>query len=221
MNTPVEFISVLNNQQRVKQDESNDELFYSMPRFVQHLDGGFRKELTNLYSDRIEAGTIILDLMSSWVSHLPASNNYKEVIGHGLNEQELKANKQLSSYWLQNLNVNQHLPLADCQIDTGLIVAGWQYLQKPEAVASELFRVVKPGGILIVSFSNRMFSSKAPLAWLESSDRERLNLISKVVRHQGWHIEELVSKETVDSGPLKWFAGKGDPFFSVIARKPT
>ena len=85
MNTPVEFISVLNNQQRVKQDESNDELFYSMPRFVQHLDGGFRKELTNLYSDRIEADSIILDLMSSWVSHLPASNNYKEVIGHGLN----------------------------------------------------------------------------------------------------------------------------------------
>ena len=136
MNTPVEFISVLNNQQRVKQDESNDELFYSMPRFVQHLDGGFRKELTNLYSDRIEADSIILDLMSSWVSHLPASNNYKEVIGHGLNDQELQANKQLSSYWLQNSNVNQHLPLADCQVDTGLIVAGWQYLQKPEAVAS-------------------------------------------------------------------------------------
>lgn len=221
MNAPVKFNSVLNNHQRVKQDESNDELFYATPRFVQHLDDGFRKELTNLYSKRIAPDSIILDLMSSWVSHLPENNNYKEVIGHGLNEQELKANKQLSSFWVQNLNINQRLPLADCQIDFELIVAGWQYLQKPEAIASELLRVVKPGGTLIVSFSNRMFSSKAPLAWLESSDRERLNLIAKVVRHQGWQIEDLLSKETINTGPLNWFAGKGDPFFSVIARKPT
>ena len=146
-------VSVLSEAQRRKLDESDDGLFYSQPRFVHHLDGGFRERLTRLYRERLKPQWRVLDLMSSWVSHLPEEVNYGEVIGHGLNSEELAANPRLSRHWRQNLNSDQRLPLADAFLDAALIVAGWQYLQAPEAVAAELLRVVRPGGELIVSFS--------------------------------------------------------------------
>ena len=128
-------VPVLSEAQRRKQDESSDALFYAQPRFVHHLDGAFRARLTGLYSERLEPGSTVLDLMSSWVSHLPDEQTFAEVIGHGLNAEELAANPRLDRHWLQNLNTTQQLPLADNSVDAVLIVAGWQYLQQPEAVA--------------------------------------------------------------------------------------
>jgi len=81
---------------------------------------------------------VVLDLMSSWVSHLPEEVRYEQVIGHGLNAEELEANPRFDRHWVQNLNQSQALPLANASIDCSLIVAGWQYLQQPEAVAAEL-----------------------------------------------------------------------------------
>ena len=213
-------VPVLNEAQRRKQDESSDALFYAQPRFVHHLDGAFRARLTALYSERLEPGSTVLDLMSSWVSHLPDELAFAEVIGHGLNAAELAANPRLTRHWLQNLNEDQALPLASASVDAALIVAGWQYLQQPEAVAVELRRVLRPGGQLIVAFSNRMFPTKAPLAWLEASDRDRLATVAKVLLCQGWELERLITEDTRAEGPLGWIGGKGDPFFAVIARTP-
>jgi SAM-dependent methyltransferase len=158
-------VQVLEETQRRKWDASDDALFYAQPRFVQHLDGAFRQRLTELYRQRIPAGAVVLDLMASWVSHLPEEVTYASVIGHGLNEQELAANPRLQRHWVQNLNRDQRLPLENASIDATLIVAGWQYLQYPEAVAAELLRITRPGGQLIVAFSNRMFFTKAPQIW--------------------------------------------------------
>ena len=83
---------VLTDHQRMKEDNSNDSLFYAQPRFVYHLDGRFRSRLTDLYRERISADSVILDLMSSWVSHLPENIKYKRVLGHGLNSLELEKN---------------------------------------------------------------------------------------------------------------------------------
>jgi len=139
-------MDVLSAADRQKIDGSDDALFYAEPRFVQHLDAAFRARLTELYRERIPQNAVVLDLMSSWVSHLPEDGTYAEVIGHGLNARELEANPRLSRHWVQNLNTNQHLPLADASVDAALVVAGWQYLQQPEGVAAELLRVVRPGG---------------------------------------------------------------------------
>ena len=158
-------VQVLQDSQRFKLDESDDELFYSEPRFVHHLDASFRQRLTAIYRERIPPCAVVLDLMSSWVSHLPDDIVYQEVIGHGLNKDELTANPRLDRYWVQNLNTSQSLPLSDECIDATLIVAGWQYLQQPESVASELLRVTRPHGTIIVAFSNRMFAQKAPQIW--------------------------------------------------------
>ena len=213
-------VPVLSPEQRRKLDESSDALFYAQPRFVQHLDGAFRQRLTALYRERLAPGTTVLDLMSSWVSHLPPDLSFHAVLGHGMNAAELEANPRLSRHWVQNLNEDQTLPLEASSVDAALIVAGWQYLQQPEAVAVELLRVLRPGGQLIVAFSNRMFATKAPQAWLEGSDRDRLSGVAKVLLCQGWELDQLLSEDTTAAGPLGWIGGKGDPFFAVVARKP-
>ncbi|MCP9805763.1 methyltransferase domain-containing protein [Cyanobium sp. T1B-Tous] len=213
-------VTVLSPAERDKLDRSDDSLFYAEPRFVHHLDASFRARLTQLYRERIPACAVVLDLMSSWVSHLPEDITYQEVIGHGLNAEELSANPRLDRHWLQNLNTTQQLPLADHSVDAVLIVAGWQYLQQPEAVAAELLRVVRPRGEVIVAFSNRMFFQKAPQIWTDGSDRDHLAYVAEVLTAQGWPTPQLVAEETPAPGVLGWIGGKGDPFFAVIATKP-
>lgn len=212
-------VTVLSPAERDKLDRSDDTLFYAEPRFVHHLDASFRARLTQLYRERIPACAVVLDLMSSWVSHLPEDITYQEVIGHGLNGEELAANPRLDRHWLQNLNTTQQLPLADNSVDAVLIVAGWQYLQQPEAVAAELLRVVRPRGEVIVAFSNRMFFQKAPQIWTDGSDRDHLAYVAEVLTAQGWPTPQVVAKETPAPGLLGWVGGKGDPFFAVIATK--
>ena len=213
-------VTVLSPAERDKLDRSDDSLFYAEPRFVHHLDASFRARLTQLYRERIPACAVVVDLMSSWVSHLPEDITYQEVIGHGLNAEELAANPRLDRHWLQNLNTTQQLPLADNSVDAVLIVAGWQYLQQPEAVAAELLRVVRTRGEVIVAFSNRMFFQKASQIWTDGGDREHLAYVAEVFTAQGWPTPQLVAEETPAPGVLGWIGGKGDPFFAVIATKP-
>ena len=213
-------VQVLSEAQRRRWDNSDDALFYAQPRFVHHLDAAFRQRLTQLYRDRITAEAVVLDLMSSWVSHLPVDVEYASVIGHGLNEQELAANDRLQRHWVQNLNCDQRLPLDDASIDATLIVAGWQYLQYPEAVAAELLRITRPDGQLIVAFSNRMFFTKAPQVWADGSDRDHLAYVTRVLVAQGWPQPETVAETTRASGWKGLVGVAGDPFFALIARRP-
>ncbi len=212
-------VPVLSEAERDKLDRSDDALFYAQPRFVHHLDAGFRERLTQLYRQRIPACAVVLDLMSSWVSHLPEEVRYEEVIGHGLNAQELAANPRLDRHWLQNLNTNLALPLADNSVDAALIVAGWQYLQHPEAIATELLRVVRPRGELIVAFSNRMFFQKAPQVWADGTDRDHLAYVERVLTAQGWAQPLVIAEQTRAPGAMGWIGGKGDPFFALVASK--
>ncbi|MEB3202176.1 MAG: methyltransferase domain-containing protein [Synechococcus sp.] len=212
-------VPVLSEAERDKLDRSDDALFYAQPRFVHHLDAGFRERLTRLYRQRIPACAVVLDLMSSWVSHLPEEVRYEEVIGHGLNAQELAANPRLDRHWLQNLNTNLALPLPDNSVDAALIVAGWQYLQHPEAIATELLRVVRPRGELIVAFSNRMFFQKAPQVWADGTDRDHLAYVERVLTAQGWAQPLVIAEQTRAPGAMGWIGGKGDPFFALVASK--
>ena len=212
-------VRVLDEAQRFKLDRSDDALFYNEPRFVHHLDSPFRERLTTLYRQKLPPCAVVLDLMSSWVSHLPDDVIYDEVIGHGLNEEELKANSRLDRNWIQNLNKDQRLPLTDSSVDATLIVAGWQYLQQPEAISAELLRITRPMGQVIVAFSNRMFFTKAPQVWTDGDDGDHLAYVSSVLKAQGWMNPETIAEETRSDGVMGLFGGKGDPFFAVIATK--
>src|SRR4051794_1276868 len=114
-------------------DEEADELFYAPPRLVHHIDDHAVAILTEFYRRVLPAGGVLLDLMSSWVSHLPADIDYAEVIGHGMNAQELAANSRLDQHFVQNLNRDPVLPLADGSIDAATICVSIQYLQHPLA----------------------------------------------------------------------------------------
>ena len=99
-------------------------------------------------------------------------------------------------------------------------MAGWQYLQQPEAIAAELWRITRPKGQVIVAFSNRMFFTKAPQIWTDGDDRDHLRYVSSVLMAQGWPQPEIVAETTRGGGVMGLFGGKGDPFFAVVATKP-
>ena len=208
----------LSTYDRTKTDISDDEIFYQQPRFVHHLSDSFRNRLTSLYSEYLLNHHIILDLMSSWVSHLPSNISYKKVIGHGMNEAELSSNERLDRFFVQNLNKKQNMPIEDSSVDIGLIVAGWQYLQYPEKVSLELSRVIKSDSLLIISFTNRAFWTKAPNIWTYSSEEKRIEYVTSVLTSNGWRIEKILNEKTQDKKLFGFYSSESDPFFSVIAR---
>lgn len=206
-------------EQRTKLDETDDVLFYGYPRFVTHVDDGFIRQLTNLYRDRLKPQDRILDLMSSWVSHLPDDVEFAHVEGHGLNAEELAKNPRLDRYFVQNLNQNLKLPFADQDFDAVLIAVSVQYLQYPEAIFSEIHRILKPHGLAIVSFSNRMFYQKAIQAWRDSTEVGRVQLVKRYFNSvEGFSKPEVISNQPQTPSFLQWLnPNASDPFCAVIA----
>ncbi len=208
----------ITSHDRSKIDISDDKIFYHQARYVHHLSLSFRDRLTSLYTEYLCSHHIILDLMSSWVSHLPSNIKYKKVIGHGMNESELSANNRLDSYWVQNLNKKQNLPIEDSSVDVVLIVAGWQYLQYPEKVSLELSRIVKSDSLIIISFTNRAFWTKSPNIWTYSSEQNRIEYVKNVLSSNGWRIEKIMDEKTYENKLFGFYKTESDPFYSVIAR---
>lgn len=212
---------LLQPNQRIKLDDSDDQLFYSYPRFVTHVDEGFIQQLTDLYRQRIPANARILDMMSSWVSHLPTDRDFAHVEGHGLNAEELARNPQLNHYFVQNLNINPQLPCLDQEFDAVINCVSVQYLQYPEAVCSEIHRILKPGGIAIISFSNRMFFQKAIQVWRDGSEAFRVELVKSYFRSvPGFSTPEVICSKSTTPNFLQWLGVPGgDPFYAVIAHR--
>tara|TARA_Y100001933_G_C18815739_1_gene487004 strand:+ start:120 stop:767 length:648 start_codon:yes stop_codon:yes gene_type:complete len=211
-------LEILNTNQRKKLDESNDLDFYASPKFVYHLDSNFRKELTQTYNKEISSGSTVLDLMSSWDSYLPKTKNYKKVIGHGLNKEELEKNKYFDKYWIQNLNEDQNIPLESKSIDYCLMVAAWQYLQYPENIALEIARILKSNGKLIIAFSNRAFWTKAPNIWTTSDENQRVDYVRNILIYNGFNEPRIIKKfvsKNLNIFPFFNF----DPFYCLIAQK--
>src|SRR5919199_934566 len=146
-------------------DETPDEEFYKIPRLVTHIDELAIAAVTQLYREFFPAGGEILDLMSSWVSHLPEEIRYERVVGLGMNEVELKRNPRLNEYVVQDLNANPKLPFGEAEFDGVGICVSIDYLTNPVAVLREVGRVLRLGSPIIVTFSNRCFPTKAVAIW--------------------------------------------------------
>ncbi|WP_017327163.1 class I SAM-dependent methyltransferase [Synechococcus sp. PCC 7336] len=215
---------LLQAEQRAKLDPTDDSLFYSYPRFVTHVDDRFIQQLTELYRQTLKPNSCLFDMMSSWVSHLPEEMVFDLVVGQGMNEAELARNPRLDRYFLQDLNENQLLPLPDRSFDAVLNAVSVQYLQYPEAVFAEIWRILKPGGMAIVSFSNRMFYQKAIQAWREGNDASHVKLVkSYFASIAGFSDIVAVGGDRRPSPKgfdwTQWFAPPADPFFAVMARR--
>jgi hypothetical protein len=192
-------------------DEEDDAVFYEPARLVLHIDNHAVAVLTALYREILPAGGVLLDLMSSWISHLPPEIDYAEVIGHGMNAEELAANPRLSRWFVQNLNRDPALPLADASIDAAMICVSIQYLQQPVAVLREVARVLRPGGPLVISFSNRCFWTKAVAVWRGLDDNGHARLVELYLKHAGFE-----GIETRRLAP--WIEDEQDPMYAVIGR---
>ena len=198
-----------------RQDRSNDRNFYDFPRLVTHIDDTAINALTNFYRQAIGPDTVVLDLCTSWISHLPDEITYKRVIGVGMNEEEMKANSRLSQYHVHDLNEAPNLPfLEDSSCDHVLCCVSVDYLTQPYEVFTDINRVLKPGGTFIISFSNRCFFTKAIFAWLMTNDAFHLYIVSAYFQlTSGW--EKITVSDLTD------YKGKEltDPLYIVEGRK--
>ncbi len=194
-----------------KQDTGDDLEFYAPPRLVTHIDEGAVAALTQLYRKQLPAGGRLLDLMSSWVSHLPDNREYAEVVGHGMNAVELEANPRLTRWFVQNLNQDPVLPLGDQTFDAAMACVGVQYLQLPLAVFAEVRRVLTPGAPFIVSFSNRCFPTKAVAIWRALDTSGQAALVTLYLERAGF---TNISANLVADGTA------GDPLVAVIGQVP-
>jgi SAM-dependent methyltransferase len=141
-------------------DEAPDEEFYRTPRLVTHIDDRAIAAVTELYREFFPSGGEVLDLMSSWISHLPPEVAYRRVIGLGMNEVELRRNERLDSYLVQNLNANPRLPFGDAEFDGVGICVSIDYLTRPVEVLREVGRVLKVGAPVVITFSNPCHSGR-------------------------------------------------------------
>ncbi len=169
-----------------KMDGEDDALFYREPRLVTHIDDAAIAALTEFYRARLPGQGVILDLMSSWVSHLPSDVPFAKVIGHGMNAAELAANPRLDSYSVQNLNRGPVLIIDSASVDAVLMCVSIQYLERPIDVLREARRVLRPEGQILISFSNRCFPTKAVAIWRALSDEDHARLVTMYLQHAGF-----------------------------------
>ncbi len=159
-----------------RQDDGPDAQFYANPRLVSHLDAQARQTISALYGRLLQPDWRVLDLMSSWQSHLPAGFRGAEVVGLGMNETELQYNPQLTGHVIHDLNADPRLPFAEAYFNAVICTVSVEYLTRPWEVFAEVRRVLQPGGLFIVTFSNRWFPPKVVQIWTELLDFERLGL---------------------------------------------
>ena len=168
-----------------REDESADESFYREPRFTTHIDDATITALTAYYREVLAPSNRILDLMSSWISHLPEEIRYRHVAGLGMNESELAANPRLDEHRVQNLNTHPHLDWPDDAFEAVMIAVSVQYLIQPFDVFDEIGRVLSPGGRCVVAMSHRLFPTKAIYAFQVMPPADRCRLVGAYMQRTG------------------------------------
>src|SRR6516162_6474375 len=191
-------------------DETDDELFYSQPRLVVHIDDGAMKKLGQIYARLLPQGGAILDLMSSWRSHVPGKVRPARLVGLGMNRPEMEDNPALTEIVIHNLNQNPVLPFADSDFNGAVVTVSIQYMTRPVEIFRGVAKVLKPGAPFIVSFSNRMFPTKAVAIWHSLGEFDRVRLVSRYFQESG----NFENMEVIDmSAPTE---PPSDPIWAVV-----
>ena len=183
-------------------DEADDGEFYREPRLVTHIDDATIAALTQLYREVLPPGGALLDLMSSWVSHLPPEMSFARVAGLGMNRTELAHNPRLTDFAVHDLNATPELPYPDATFDAVLNAVSIQYLTRPVEVYASVSRVLKPNGVAVIATSHRCFPDKAIMAWHASSPEQRAHLIQKYFTLAGFERMTYVDRSPAAADPL-------------------
>ncbi len=193
--------------------------FYATPRMVSHVDSTASTQIEKLYQRLLPAGGRVLDMMASWESHLPAEHDLGEIVGLGLNSEELAANPLFAAHQVHDLNLDPTLPFGDGEFDAVICSLSIEYLTRPFEVYAEVARALRPGGRFIVTFSNRWFPPKVTRAWEGMHEFERSGLVLEFFLRDGlfgdletWSIRGLPRPE--DDKYADQYADS-DPVFAV------
>ena len=196
-----------------RDDPTPDDEFYLPPRLVTHIDDGAIAAVGALYAELQIDGSApgprhVLDLMSSWVSHFLVPPAELTVLG--MNEAELAANDAATSRVVRDLNVDPTLPFDDSSFDAVVCCVSVDYLVRPVQVLQEAARVLRPGGAVAITFSNRCFPTKAVHGWLATDEGGRCAIVAEYLRRTGGFTEPEVSLRTP---PASW----ADPLYAAVA----
>lgn len=195
-----------------RMDDSEDTLFYAAPRKVVHIDEPAIRAAGQMIAATFAPNGVLLDLMSSWRSHLPKGFVKQKLVGLGLNADEMADNPDLDEYAVHNVNADPRLPFADASFDGVVITVSIQYLTHPIEIFAEVRRILKEGAPFLVLFSNRMFPTKAVRVWQSLYDGQRAKLIEAYFQAAGGYEEPVFT----DASPR---TGITDPLYAVCARK--
>jgi len=203
-----------------RDDDAPDSVFYTTPRRVMHIDTVCAKRITAFYRNHLRAGDTVLDLMAGWHSHL--AGHAGDIIGLGMNAEEMADNPQLRSHVVHDLNATPRLALDDASFDVVVNTVSIEYLTQPLAVLKEAQRIIKPGGKLLITFSNRFFPPKVIALWKQLHPVERLNWVAQLVHAAGFseiqtRVERGLERDTAD--PYYPQLAEMDPVFGLSAYK--
>ena len=207
-----------------REDENDDSLFYQKERFVNHLDNNALHTVEYVIGSLLrEKKPVILDLMAGWDSHIPDSIKPEKLVALGLNRMELEANHAVTEAMIHDLNRDPVLPFPENTFDAVLCTVSVDYMTKPVKVFKEVQRILRPGGVFIVIFSNRMFHKKAVKVWKEADENERLILVQEFFQAAGGfgRTSEFVSKGRPRPRDDKYASAgiPSDPVYAVFAEK--
>mmetsp|Transcript_9314 Transcript_9314/g.10632 ORF Transcript_9314/g.10632 Transcript_9314/m.10632 type:complete len:305 (-) Transcript_9314:20-934(-) len=208
------------NQLFTRLDKSPDSVFYTDPRFVEHVDENSVNTMTNFISDQVlKDGDSVLDLCSSWTSHIKASKkqSLKRIVGLGMNEKELVANKLLTDWSIKDLNLNPVLPYDDSSFSVVLCQLSIDYLTQPLQIMKEVGRILQPGGRVYILFSNRLFLQKAVALWTGKDDIDHAYTVACYLRFSNGGFKDIAAQDLSTRNKK----GKviGDPLYVVSAIK--
>lgn len=192
-----------------RNDPSDDVRFYSFPRFVTHIDDGAIEAVGALYEELGITGAV-LDLCSSWVSHFREAP--RSLVALGMNADELAANPQATSWVVHDLNEDPELPFPDETFDAATCCVSVDYLIRPVEVFASVARVLRPGGVFVCTFSNRLFPTKAIAGWLATNDAGHIAIVEEYFRRADGFAGPESRRCTQVQGYF------GDPLFAVWAR---
>jgi hypothetical protein len=195
-----------------RMDDSDDALFYTMPRKVVHIDEPAIAAAGQFMGQTLAPDGVLLDLMSSWRSHLPDGFVKQKLVGLGLNAEEMADNPDLDEYVVHNINVDPTLPFPENHFDGAVVTVSVQYMIHPLETFAEVRRVLKPGALFIVFFSNRMFPTKAVRIWQMFRDGRRAELVRGYFQFAGGFEDAVVHNLSPNPGLT-------DPLYAVCARK--
>lgn len=191
--------------------EDDDAVFYDAVDSKPPVDQVAIEQLKLFFAHQLKDNTKILDLMAAPDSYLPEQFTLLDVTGLGVKESDMQQNPVLNHRVVHDLNRSPKLPFEDHEFDTIICSFAIEYMTKPQKVFLELSRILKPGGKVIISFSEHFYQKKVIALWEDVHPFERMGVVLEYFRQSG-QFENLRSESI--RGLIK---NDDDPFISKNA----